>query len=94
MPTPAVDSPLKPVCKDVCDTSTEDIYESIDFPFPDEVCEQKAKPFEASCLNLGDHDDYRMLDHNQSQEYILEGDGDRESDTCNKLIFCFTCLFD
>ena len=86
---------------------SEGIYESIkDFPIQPKVGEDKGvlekfdkgvlEKFESSCLNLGNHDDYRQLRNNQSKECILQED---EEDTdlnrsFHHLIHCFSCLFD
>ena len=86
---------------------SEGIYESIkDFPIQPKVGEDKGvlekfdkgvlEKFESSCLNLGYHDDYRLLRNNQSKECILQED---EEDTdlnrsFHHLIHCFSCLFD
>ena len=86
---------------------SEGIYESIkDFPIQPKVWKDNGvlekfdkgvlEKFESSCLNLGNHDDYRLLRNNQSKECILPED---EEDTdlnrsFHHLIHCFSCLFD
>ena len=81
-----------------CDS--ERIYESIkDFPIHP-IREEKAVAkfqFESSCLNLGDHDDYRLLRNHQSQECILQEDEEDYTElnsSFQHLIHCFSCLFD
>ena len=80
---------------------SEGIYESIkDFPIKpiwrDEAFKgvDKSK-FESSCLNLGNHDDYRLLRNHQSKENILEDEEDKDMNkSFHHLIHCFSCLFD
>ena len=74
------------------DDVEENIYETIDFPSSDD-CSRVAQ-FESASLNLDVNDDYRMI--NSSQEQILQDDEDfyNEGDSLNKLVFCFSCLFD
>ena len=74
------------------DDVEENIYETIDFPSSEDC--SKVAPFESSSLNLDTNDDYRMI--NSSQEQILQDDEDfyNEGGSFNKLVFCFSCLFD
>ena len=79
----------------------EGIYESIkDFPIQPKVWEGKGvnqAKFESSCLNLGNHDDYRLLRNHNSKECILQEDADEGKDlnrSFHHLIHCFSCLFD
>jgi len=80
---------------------SEGIYESIkDFPIQpiwrDETFKGVGKStFESSCLNLGNHDDYRLLRNHQSKENILEEEEDKDMNkSFHHLIHCFSCLFD
>ena len=77
------------------------IYESIkDFPIQPKVSEVKGvnqAKFESSCLNLGNHDDYRLLRNHASKECILQEDAEDGQDlnrSFHHLIHCFSCLFD